>query len=735
MADKTFEVKQDSTTEFTVKFDQPLKSLSVADVSVIRLFSNYEYPIQVKSVALAKDGLSASVSVFASFVDKTEYIIKVKGYEDENLTASVGKPVRMDIIAVDANGNPKNPSMVIYTNEATELACIFYDAKDVRVSSTEKVRFTLDKTASTKDCYLNGNKLTIKKNTASAMVVASFPGWIENGKRVGDFTQTQLFFAEDKAEVFPASVTQFTLNNEKWWGNNVHSFQMSENPGLYVMLSQSDYQNANEVYGANDMNKVFKGDVNKKSTITFTALNPDVAVISSTGKLTGFKEGYASFYVNYKRYDVTTKKSEEIPFAIVEVQVLKNSELGDVVGTASSLKVGTHVDYDDTSLFMLGSDQYGARYNVQDVTTSSANFVIECLSEGYGDQKALAAIVRKACATETYYNDGQSKNGIKININANDLRAQLVKDKAMDATENGEFVDLEFRATYTHQGWNKKSVEFTVCIQEPSSADYSITNNDNIVEVVASDASKDVLRRNEWNQKDRKSVSYYVNIMNNDVQVGVVNVTKYNAEAVSENAYQVKVLKNGEDVTNNGNIVVSGSKITVYPSYTDKLSARAQKAVSGGAIEYVKYDGLGEGVYTLELYKWNKDGNNDWIDSLENTADISISVSDAGTYSLDVENQRKNTVKVNDAVGDAYDEDDAAKVLYCFNFINRDGGNVLKSWTDAIESNQKFTEYFVDYYAPEDSDYVYVKEVVFYEPVDGAWAAYVVPVDVSLIRE
>ena len=717
-AEKTFDVKQTTTTKFTIMFNSPVKSLSTADVSVSRMLGNYPYNQVVKSVKLAEDKMSASVEIFNTFADKVNYTIKVKDYEDYTLTASNGKPVRMDVIAED-----KNPSMVIYTNDATNLLCVFYDANDVVVSSDEKVRFTLDKTASTKDCYLSGNKLTIKKNTASAVVIASYPGWIENGKRVGDFTQTQAFFAEDKAPVVPVNVTDYTVIPGQFWGDNKSMQKSNTDKTLVVKLQQSDGLNYGTEHKAGQK---FAGD--GKLTITFTAMNPDICVVSNTGKLTAFKPGIASFYVNYKAYDTNLKKDVETPFAIVDVEVKADSYLSSVGVNNSNVKVGTNPSYDTAKVYILGYDQYNARKDAA-ATVSTSNFKIECLSEGYGDQTKLANILWAATnkSTVAYWGDGSGKKAIEIVVNANDLRDQLVKEDIITKADDGEFIDIEFRATYTEYG-NKKSVDFTVTIQEPSgSAD------DNIIEIVTSDVTKDVLRKNEWNQNGEKKISFNINLMNNDVQVGVVPVAKFNSKAVSDGAYQFKILKDGEDITSHVNVAVTGSVVTVAPSYINGFADRVKNnVVSGGAVSYY---GLGEGTYSLELYKWTKD-NDTFVESLENTADIYVTVGDAGVYTLDGENQRANKVKVKDAIGNQYNADDAAAILKCFTIKDRDGNNIINPWDGSIATGRKYAKFYVDYTAPAGSSYVYVNEIVFYEEVGkGEYVDYHVAVDVALDRE
>jgi hypothetical protein len=618
--------------------------------------------------------------------------------------------------------------MVLFTGEATKLASIYYDAKDVVVdyADHEKVRYTLDKTASSKEVTLSGEKLTIKKNTASATVVASYPGWIESGKRVGAFTGTQVFFAEDKAPVVPARVTQYTLDDSKWWGSNVHKFQMESTPTLYVMIEQSDWQNANEKY---TNGKQFKGETKDKNYITFTALNPEVAVIASNGKLTANKPGVASFYVNYKAWNAGLKKYEELPFAVVDVEIEAKSYT-DSISTFSNVKVGTHKDYKTTDVYILGKDQYGNRFSGFN-NLNASNFKIECLSEGYGDQEVLAGILDNNTVQGQFWWDGSGKNAIKIAVDSHEFRNQLAKEKVMTVADNGEFVDLEFKATYT-EGGRTMTTEFTITIQEPSgSAD------DNIIDLVASDGSKDVLRKKNpyWSGDgchDEKTINFKVNVMNNDVQVGTISVDKFNAKATADGAYQFKILKDGEDITNSAYVVTGGHVVTIHPSYVkpiENIDARAAKVISGGV---VSYDILGEATYTFELYKWTKNSDGTFEESLENTSDIAVYVSDAGKYNLNVEKQKRNLIEMKHGDGN-YDAAFAKDVLLCFTITDTANNNIVSPYWNGLEDGRFYDAYYVNYTAVASSQYVYVKEIVFYEKVaNGAYVAFTVPVDISL---
>ncbi len=727
----TFDVVQNTTTKFTVYFNNPVKSLTVKDVEVIRnretAVGTYPYPQTVKAVVLAKDKMSATVEIFQTFVHETNYTIKVKDHEDYVLTASNGKPVRMELKAANMN-----PSIVVYTNTATEIQYVLYDAKDVQVALAdgEKVKLSLDRANSSKEVSFSGNKLTVRKNTASATVTATYQGYKENGKNVGSFSVSEVFFAEDAPELVPLGVYNYGTNIYDYNGSKTMK-KSDTDKTLYVRIT-SDKGNGDETNYTGNSTFAPNEATSKKGKILFEAMTPEIAVISKNGKLTAIQPGEATFYVKYEYVD-NNKQTQCYPFDEVTITVLDDSHVDYISVNASAKTVGTADGYNTTTFEILGHDQYnGARYNL---STSTDAVTIKTLTEFEDDtKKALAEALTGTLVVKDRY-DG--KNMVEITAKAVVLRDILVDAKELENKDNdGEYISIDFEVTYD-AGWaGKKTVEFTVTIQEPTEE-----GDDNVIDIVTSDASKDVVRKLiTWDNSDstekEKTVNFKINWMNNDVQVGTQSVTKFNAETKLKDAYQVKVLKNGDDITNSEYVVVSGNTVTLHPSYVNPVGTRVAKVVSGGA---VAYDKLGEGVYTLELYKWVEE-NEELVESLEGTADISISVGDAGAYSTDLANLVSEKVKISaKATGNEYNSTDAEKILKCFLIKNRDGKNVVNADDPnnvKIENMGDGKLYFVDYTAVEGTDTVYVKEIVFYEPVAiGEYVAYTVAINKTLTWE
>jgi hypothetical protein len=120
VGEANFDVAQKSATKFTINFDAPVKALATSDVTMVKRLElatgNYDFPQAVKTVALAKDGMSADVTLFADLAHNTKYIISVNGFEDLPFTASLGNPTRIEISAKDAVGGE-----VLTTNKPAEI--------------------------------------------------------------------------------------------------------------------------------------------------------------------------------------------------------------------------------------------------------------------------------------------------------------------------------------------------------------------------------------------------------------------------------------------------------------------------------------------------------------------------------------------------------------------------------------------------------------------------------------
>lgn len=671
--ESAFEVKQDTAKKFTVKFDAPVKALTTADVTVTRLLelgadNVYEYPVVVKSATLAKDGMSAAVEMFADLGDANKYVVNVKGYEATEFTSSFGKPVSMTIVAKDAN-----PAYVLTTGKAAELKCNFFDANGVDVTTgKENVVFRLETRSTDGSYYLAGKNLTIKKEMV-VTVIADFQGWIENGKRVGQFDESQEFAAVNAPTAAFAGVIDKTVNG-KWGGDASLVMRKSAKPTLSVEILKTN--------GITD--EKFKpacgvAFADGTAKVTYTAITPDVAVISTTGVITAFKTGVASFYVNLSTLS-NGKWSDATPIAVINVVVEDDAAFSYIAmdGNAA-ITIGTKAPFNTGDVVVAAFDTYNQKW-----TMAADDVTVKCVSDGFAEG-AFASAITKSVA------DGK----VKITVDAIKAKAAL-GDLAPKA---GEVAVVYFTANYKNQ-----SAEFSVMIQEPS-------GEGNYVQIEADKDTVDALVVNENNKKAAQTVTFKVFEMNNGVKVDELLFGAYPADgkgtSVDSNAYVYKVTKDGQDFK--GAVAVSGNAVTVTLSGT--------KAVSNSALQasVVSYDNAGAGTYEFALYKCYGEGD-DRVLVQELSSVVSVSVGDAGAY-VEAGDLVSNSVKLTGNY-----EADAAELLKCFTINDRKGNNVLKK-----DATPLYAKYFVNYEAPANTGYVKVTDITFYEEVStGVYVPYVV---------
>ncbi|MBQ9767292.1 MAG: hypothetical protein IJW37_04255 [Lachnospiraceae bacterium] len=703
------------------------------------MVGDYAYAQVVKSVTVAEDGMSATVEVFNDFVDGANYAIKVKGYDEVTMVASVGVPARMELVAKD-----KNPVYILTTGVSTELTCKFYDANDVDVTSTiptNTISYKLEKASTNGTYYLASNKLTIKDNTVSVVVIANYRGRFEDGKIVGALEAKCEFIAVDAAAVVPVSVSAYNLDGD-FSDGVTHSLQLQEVKKLELKLNHSDNQNADKIYANGSQ---FNSNVNE--LITITAVTPDVADIAGEN-IQPHKAGVAQFYVNYK-----TKVNGnwvETPFAVIEIEVLENAYLNSVavnnttifVGTADQYVGSQQAGFSKANINLLAYDQRGNRFNfgedmyvkdkdgnyVMQYGNKVPNITIKCLSEGYGngvDTADLAEYPILSTWGEAQYWDKKSDD-FGISVDAVELRDYFADKNILTSADDGEYITLDYEITFK----GMKSY-FSVTVQEPSG-----NANDNYLDIKPSSTYVDITRKNADGAKDQKTITFEVFEKNNGVNVDTVEIAKYNASAATAGAYQFKILKDGNDITSDSNFTISVGKSDDYP-YSDgpdaiktnkvtinmsgtKTDDNIKAATGDDNAVLPDYTKGGAGVYTFALYKWELvDGNLIAVQQLG--SDATAVLNSAGEYTIDVNAQRKNSISVITA----------AEILKCFTIKDTNGNPVVDPYTDVI-GNYK---YYVNYSAPVGASYVYVKEIVFYENIGGSvYVSFTVPVDVTLER-
>ncbi len=666
VADTTFDVKQVNATQYTLKFESPVKALATSDVTMVKRLElttgNYDYPQAVKTVALAADGMSADVTLFSGLTHNSKYIISVNGFEDLAFTASLGNPARIEISAKDAVGGE-----VLTTNKPAEILVKYFDEKDVEVTPVNPtVIFRLENRSTDGSFYLAGKNLTIKKEGVAATVIAEYQGRIENGKRVGQLDTQRTFVAVAQAPVVVKALAGKTLTD---WNNPSMTMRLNKGTSkLWVKFSKTDNSTTDPLSF---------GSTFDNYKVSFTALDPSIAVISNTGDVTAFKTGTASFYVNLAEKQSNGTYGAANPVAVVDVTVqAKETFAYTTINNNGSITVGTADDFNTGSFQLSAVDSYGAAWPI------TSGVTLKCTTDGFAENDFAAAV------TVTY-----ADNKANINVNASDILAKLTEKNAAPAA--GEAAILFFSATY-----NNYVVDFSVMIQVPGAAD------GNYIQVVASNDSIDALRIKENNKTGVKSISFEVFEMNNGVKVDTLDFVAYpaSASAVSEGTYCFKVTKDGKDVTS---AVKANNKVTVALSTFE---------ADANGVNVVKY--LGDGTYEFALYQCYGTGENAVLVQ-EYSSVINVYTSDAGTYYVAGD-------LVNNKVAAATDD----AILACFNINDRNNKPVLKNGVKNTEA--KYDTFKVTKTAVAEAGYVYVEKITFYESVGDANVAYVVNVDTVL---
>ena len=656
-------------------FDREVKNLATSDVTMVKritLTKDYDYPEAIAKVALANDGMSATVTLFGKFVDKTKYIVSVKGFEDEEFTASLGVPTSMTISAKDAKDG-----VVLTTGNATPILVTYYDVKGVQVEpENPTVIFRLETRSTDGSYYLAGKELTIKKEGALVTVIAEYQGRVENGKRVGQLDTKETFTAMNQAPVVISGLAGATLTD---WNNPSTTMRLnSGSKTLQVKFNKTD----NKTYGPYTAGDTF--DENKYR-LSYTAINPDIAVVSNKGVVTAFKTGTASFYVNIEEKQSNGSWGTANPIAIVDVKVESKEKFSYTsIDNNGFITLGT--DTTDKSFYtgefkLAATDDYGNAWLIEGVD----KVTLKCITDGYKEGDFASAV--------TVDRIEDKKAVIKVDAKAiYDILAGMEK-----APKAGEATMLYFSATYSNY-----TVEFSVMVQVPGATD------GNYIQVVASNDTIDALRVKEDNKTGVKKISFSVFEMNNAVKVGFLDYQTYPsaASAVSKGTYCYKITKDGKDLDAKFVGPVSAGKVEV--------------TLSGVKDSNVIYDGVGAGTYVFELYQCYGEGE-DAVLVQEYSSAVVVTLGEKGSY-----------YEAGDLVNNKVENVTDLEILKCFNINARNNKPVIKD--GALNKGEaNFDDYAVTKHEAEGSGYVYVEKITFYEKVaEGEYVPYEVAVDTVL---
>ncbi len=664
-------MKQDSKNQFTVKFDAPVKALATSDVTMIKRLAlatgNYDYPQAIKSVALAKDGMSATVTLFGSFSHNGKYIISVNGYEDYDLTASLGVPTRIEISADKALGGE-----VLTTGTKTQIVVKFYDEKGVEVEpETYKNSFKIE-TRSNNYSVTSGGLLTIKKEGELATVIVESKVR-ENGKVIAELETKRTFTAINAEPIVVNGLSGKTLtstsDSKPDWNKASMTMRLKNtDKKLWVKFATTDANNKDTIdlcYGT----KFAVDGVDYK--VSFTAMDPDIAVISTGSVITAFKTGTASFYVNLAE---KTKNgyAEATPVAVVDVVVEANETFAyTTIDNNGSITLGLKDGFHTGAFKLSATDSYNQAWPITDGVT------VKCVFDEFKED-AFKGIVD--VPAEGGYAEGKAI----IKVDAIKMNEVLAKNDIVLGA--GEDIEVEFTATYKNY-----VTEFSVVIQNHDDD----VENDIIIETVA---DNDALRINDDNKKATKKISFKVFEMNSGVKVDELTYT--DASAVSSGTYYYKVTKDGKDVDTKF-VDKKGNEVIVYLSDVDK---------DGNVI----YDGVGAGTYEFVLFLCG-DATVEDDSEVITSSEVDVYVGDKGAY-YEAGDLLANKVK---------NADDAAEILACFDIRDRKDTKIAES--------KLYDHYVVSKNNPDNTGYVYVEKITFYEKVaEGEFVPYVVELNTVL---
>ncbi len=541
------DVDQKSLTVFTVNFTAPVESLKKEDVTVKKVLKNgFEMTSQVKTVALAKDGMSADVTMFGNLADATTYKITVAGMETFDKVMSAGAPAFVEVF-VDKADN----FLVEITGKGV-LDCKLYDINYVDVTTDTlkaKVNYTLEKYATDGSYYLSGKNLTIKKENSDPVVVKATYRNTVNGKVETVEGYGEFYGYKKEAPV----VSAYVVTLDKFDAPKL-DFQKSERPTLKLQVVDT----------ADKKIEMTAGKIGDYGYVSFEALNPEIAVLNGT-TLKAFQTGFASFLV-YVDLDGTATKYAPEPVYEFTLEVKADAAYDHADLSTTSLTVSAGAQFNTNEFTVSAVDQYGEK---SELTAAMVTI------EGLSDQAKKVA----ATGFEPTVADGKVKYTVKGAVMATAFDNALVAGAA-DA--------LDFKVKVN----NKDEFTLTVIVQMPGESE------GNYVSISAKDSINATLL-NEKDMTTPQSVTFEVVEMNCEVKVGEVTgltVLPEKTEDAVANTYYYKLLKDGKAV----NATVTGNKVSFALTTTKAVT------VSGSAINgqnLVSYENVGAGVYTFELYK------------------------------------------------------------------------------------------------------------------------------------
>ena len=741
----------------------------------------------VRDVVMAADGLSASIDTFVDFTHNGEYVVEIKGFTAQTFTASVGDPETMVVYVGNAASNRQ-----VTVGTTADLKYKLYDAKNVDVTDKVNSNLSsVDYEIVYSDGYtLNDTFLYFDEVGDYATVVATYhPGekYDTNGAEVGVFKSAETkFVATPQNQASIEGVADWGITYPGSTNNKYVILDDDNEPDgkLWIKLKLSNgviTDPIDEYDEAIYVGETFIGYAN------FTALNPDVVEVyenfgnSNTFDVFGRTAGKSapvmfSYVTNIAGEDV------EIPVKALTIEV-KAPRRMDKVGygstsiTLSASPSDEHLDLDPN--VNNNNIKEKGKIRVENPTISLS------VKDQYGQDylrytilgwEPVSKLAERATMASYEYVDGDVQDDpLTPTFNETKLQHQQVVNMSNPANitvANRNFqpllwdVNNDLHADGTQPAGNA-SVGYRVRIQDNETkaimtAQFSINFRGHIgdedhddqrghaIELILDkgnlDGNQGNAARFEGNAaaKAEKTLVFDVYEKCNQAYYDEVAFEAWTGTAVPTSAgLYYKVYKNGKDVTSlaKGDLVLSdnlnsganGSGTTV----TYRLSDVGGSDYTGAPGQIVIYknanDTIGTGTYKFQLFEVKQSGNN-FVPTSINGGMKTVNVQvNTGSYKITFRDSVKAATE------------DPADVIKCFRIADRNGNNFSLNGINTLDKANgvgtvnfngtprtfQIVRNFNKEYGQVNrvGDTIFVEKIVFWENVGGAYAEYVVPVN------
>ena len=551
--EKEIEIDQKTPTQFVI--DLGAKADKLGTVEVIQLINTpygiFDVPVGVKTAKL--DGDKVNVELYNAVADKTNYLVKVEGYEDYAWTAYNGKPAEIIL-----SGEKDKFSPLVVADGEQPIYVTILDENGVDITNDTykgKIVYTLEEYPADSSYYVTSDgKLFFSKEQLTAVVLAEYQSgeWDPNtGEAVGNVPAKYSFISTPKEAVKIEKVDgSISIGAKDTKAKNVpFGDDLAKGVTLNVTVKTSDN---------NEPQAVVTDSLVCGGKISFKTATPDVAAIDADRNLYLFKEGTATILVQLAESDGNGGFKEPLPIGSIKINVQEARSLTNLSLNSSTVVIGTEVGFDEEEVTITAKDRYGDDITINKVEITGTS--------------TLANEVKAGVAWTS---------GNTINLDGAILKAALEKNKTT-------MLQLSYKVKVN----DAKETNLTVVVKAKG-------NGADQIGFAISDGKFDNVARNV-DSTGAKSVVITAYLTNNGIKTGYQDIAAAPADVDANgviDAFYVKVKKNNTDVTDK--VTVTGSAITINFTGT--------KRDTSDTYDIVDY-GLGSGTYTVELYKCVQQG-------------------------------------------------------------------------------------------------------------------------------